>query len=199
LIPKLYEAFPNSTLDQLINTTISPEVSIGDNDIKVQGNLSLDFTVHGSGDSHDSSDVFAFSLWCPLGAAANIYIDNKGNVLAAKVDNITATFHTGESPYGGLIGVIDLIGPLLNRLINDLALPVVNKLLSNGIPIPDYHKTISDIGTVYASLINPKLQLYSGYVLIGSDFNLTFVPTAENISKASPQLMTLSTHTKHTH
>jgi len=156
LIPNLYSNFPNASINLQVYATEAPDVIIS------SANNMLEVTLIGNVivmvERNDSKYVSAFTLGLTLNAFATIGVS--GNTLIGvitKVNQNTTLINSNIGP----INVKDVY-TLVTVFVGFGVVPILNKLLGHGFPIPDVEGM---------ELINSMIYYGNGFLQVGADFN----------------------------
>jgi hypothetical protein len=175
LMPELYAAYAGQNLALTIAAADAPTVTMaaaGGGDIALLANVSLMFTVANGA----SRPVVAYSLWCPFEATVDMRIN--GTRIEGSVGQVDVVLHIGDTPFGGLAAALaSALSIPINYLLNNIAVPLLNDFLRTGVALPSLTKSLGDYGTLHAEFVRPELTIGDGFLVVGSDANITISPT----------------------
>lgn len=169
LIPKLYEAFPNTDMLVTVYAASQPTFKMLDGHLTASCNLSYAFEVI----TKDKPQL-AFVLWSPF--EITMHVGMKGNYIVGGLDNVTVTVKPGDCPFG-ILGpeIISALSVPVNLLVNLILIPILNNFVSQGVLLPSFEAPMGSIATIYGNFVRPELLLKPGYILIATDLNLTII------------------------
>ena len=123
--------------------------------------------------------VPAFSLLGPgLKSTLKIGLTNDTGavVIVGSVGDVNIKLKPGRSSFGTLgPAIIAALSAPLNQIVNAFVVPIANKIIAKGIPIPSIDQ---DIGTYHikAGVSHPVLSLKQGYLLMETDMEVSLTP-----------------------
>ena len=93
------------------------------------------------------------------------------------IDDINLKFAAGKSKFGNLgPALLALLSRPLNAVVNDVALPILNRMLHKGVPIPSVSTTVAGYHLT-VTFSSPEIDLSGGTVLlVGTDAAISLVP-----------------------
>merc|ERR1711959_274 len=132
--PALKDKFPNRWMQLELKATAPAVVSITNTSgITVKLPTKLSFQVL-NGNGTVLAQAFALTANVGAGLSTNI-VGKTSQIITAKVTSFLAPFVVAES----IVGPVNLVNGLFNftnGIIDDIVLPIVNKILAEGFPLP---------------------------------------------------------------
>uniref|UniRef100_G3P9B1 Bactericidal permeability-increasing protein n=1 Tax=Gasterosteus aculeatus TaxID=69293 RepID=G3P9B1_GASAC len=157
-IPQIAERFPGLMVKLLVKTSETPVVTFEPNNTTVQATGTV--TAYAIQPNATLSPLFVLNL--ESSASARLFVNVMrvaGNVTLNKMDLTLGTSYVGEFKVTALNSVFQMV-------LKSVVVPQLNVQLAKGYPLPTIGKM---------TLVNTKLQVLKGYMLIGTDvqFNST--------------------------
>lgn len=153
--PQIEKTYPNMTMQLSYSVKDKPWVNITTEGVRVIAPFTLDFQVC---DGNDVKEAFTF--FCPLTVAATITI-SKQKRIAANLTLLSCHLTLEQSKVGDISD--KLLAALVDFSLVNIVLPVANKVLNVGIPIP---------GTDEFHLNSTSLHFNTGYFMLASKFKI---------------------------
>ena len=77
--------------------------------------------------------------------------------------------------------VLSLLRTPISLALNYVIIPDLNKRLAKGLPLP---KIVAKVGgyTMTINIVNPILGFGEGYVLVGTDAQISIKPSADGVT-----------------
>jgi lipopolysaccharide-binding protein len=155
IIPGLYKTYPNSAMQISLAVTAAPVVSISSSGVDLLAVGELDIQVLPSPNA--PINALAFSI-----KTENIIkvVVNASSVIVPSISAVSFSLALTNSTVGPVIG-IDEIEQMFSWTFENVAVPLINTVISNGFPLPITGGT---------RLVNPTVSFQNNYVLIETDF-----------------------------
>jgi hypothetical protein len=174
-LPELAARFPEDT-DMLLRIGFgaAPNFALAAGQATVTAALSMNFVA-----VPPEGEVPVFVLGTPFDADANVFLSSDNSTIQASLDNLGKLKLTVEScEFGDLSPkILLLLNPVINTLLQTTVVPLVNKVLANGFPIPTIANENASL-----SFPNPVLSVADGYILVGMDFHIDLNSTHDSAS-----------------
>ena len=127
-----------------------------------QTNLTFEITPLGT-----EAPIHAFTLTCPF--EASVDVKAVGDKIGGEVGKVDLKLSAGESDYGSLgIAIMAALSSPVNAIVNDVALPILNKYLGDGFSLPSIDETFEGYN-FKVEFVKPQIDLNDGYVLVGTN------------------------------
>ena len=178
LLPRLAEAYPHGDLILNLSATAVPVVSFARKGATVKVDAEAAFFVAPS--ATKGSALSAFSMLCPSLETTVVIRATSGPApaLTAEVGGVNVRLQAGKSSFGTLgPEVIALLSEPLNQILNSVVIPLANRIIAPGIPIPQVDETVGGYRFQLA-VTQPEITKEDGFGLIATDISASITPAA---------------------
>jgi len=178
LLPKLAKAYPHADLFLNLSATSTPVVSFARSGATVKVDAEAAFFVAPS--ATKGTAVSAFSMRCSsLEATVVISVTSDSKpALTGKLGDVNVRLEPGKSSFGKLgPEIIALLSQPLNEILNSVVIPLANRVIAPGIPIPQVDETVGGYRFQLA-ITQPEITKEDGFGLIATDISASITPVA---------------------
>lgn len=190
LLPSMYKAYPNQRMNLLLSAADRPVVAITASAITLRFPAKIFWSIEatranqsgtqiGIGPGRAAGSIPAFSLSCPLKASIGLGVGSTATgepKLTGEVHNVNLACHANSSSFGTLgPQLIAALTDPANAAVNNILLPIVNRVLQAGFPIKPIDQVLGGYRLMLRP-ISPAIHLADGFAYLGTDARVTLTP-----------------------